>query len=104
MEPRSFQYIAAATSGDLVNGSPEQTAWRVCTDSRQAGPGDLFFALAGERFDAHSFLPEVARRGVAALVAERKKISGDFRDCAVIAVENTRQALGALAARYRRDF
>jgi UDP-N-acetylmuramoyl-tripeptide--D-alanyl-D-alanine ligase len=33
------------------------------TDSRAAGPGDLFVALAGERTDGHRFLADVAGRG-----------------------------------------
>jgi UDP-N-acetylmuramoyl-tripeptide--D-alanyl-D-alanine ligase len=104
MEPRSLQYIVEATEGELRYGSPERTVTRICTDSRQAESNDLFFALAGERFDAHRLLPEVAARGVGAIVAERGKLTDDFLDCAVIAVENTRQALGRLAARYRQDF
>jgi UDP-N-acetylmuramoyl-tripeptide--D-alanyl-D-alanine ligase len=104
MEPRSLQYIAQAVSGELRHGSPDKLVSRLCTDSRLAEPGDLFFALAGERFDAHRLLPEVARRGVGVIVAERAKLTGDFRDCAVIAVVNTRRALGQLGARYRRDF
>jgi len=47
----------------------------VCTDSRQAKPGDLFFAIKGERFDGHDFLTEVAAKGVAAVVVEQKKSS-----------------------------
>ena len=104
MEPRSLQYIAQAVSGELRHGSPDKLVSRLCTDSRQAEPGDLFFALAGERFDAHRLLPEVARRGVGAIVAEREKLAPEFRDCAVIAVANTRRALGQLGACYRRDF
>src|SRR5271167_1908792 len=104
MEPRSLKYIAEATAGELCNGLPETTVTRLCVDSRQAQPGDLFFALAGERFDAHVFLPEVARRGVAAVVAERPKLPVDFQGCAVIAVDSTRAALGRLGARYRGDF
>ena len=104
MEPRSLQYIAQAVSGELRHGSPDKRVARLCTDSRLADSGDLFFALAGERFDAHRLLPEVARRGVGAIVAEREKLAQDFRDCAVIAVGNTRRALGQLGARYRRDF
>jgi UDP-N-acetylmuramoyl-tripeptide--D-alanyl-D-alanine ligase len=104
MEPRTLKFVAEATGGELRRGVAETLACRICTDSRQAGPGDLFIALAGERFDAHAFLPEVARRGVAAVLAEKGKLSPDFADCPVIAVENTRQALGLLAARYRRDF
>jgi len=104
MEPRTLQYIAEATAGELCHGLPETAVTRICVDSRQAQAGDLFFALAGERFDAHNFLAEVARRGVTAVVAERAKIPADFQGCAVIAVDNTRAALGRLGARYRSDF
>jgi UDP-N-acetylmuramoyl-tripeptide--D-alanyl-D-alanine ligase len=104
MEPRSLHYIAEATAGELRYGSPDRTVTRICTDSRLAEPNDLFFALAGERFDAHRLLPKVAARGVGAIVAERAKLPDDFLDCAVIVVDNTRQALGRLAARYRQDF
>ena len=71
MEPRPLHYIAQAVSGELLHGSPGLMTGRLCTDSRLAGPNDLFFALAGERHDAHRFLPEVARRGAGAIVAER---------------------------------
>src|SRR5580658_8491573 len=104
MEPRSLKYIAEATAGELCHGSPQTAVTRICVDSREAQPGDLFFALAGERFDAHTFLPEVAARGVAAVVAEGPKLPAGIRKCAVIIVDNTRAALGRLGARYRRDF
>ena len=66
----------------------------VCTDSRQAKPGDLFFAIKGEHFDGHDFLNEVAAKGVAAVVVEAKKSSRDHcRDCAVL--RRGRRARGA---------
>src|SRR5947207_62822 len=77
---------------------------RVCTDSRQAQPGDLFFALAGDRFDGHDYLSEATQNGAVAVVVQRTKVHGQKLSTAVIAVENPRQALGRLAARYRRDF
>ena len=104
MEPRSLQYVAAAAGGELLHGSPGTIVSRLCTDSRQAAVGDLFFAITGERFDAHAFLPEVALRGVAAVVADRKKLPVGFRDCPVIVVDSTRPALGRLASYYRNDF
>ncbi len=103
MEPRSLKYLAEACGGELRNGSPHRLATNICTDSRKAGPGDLFFALKGERFDAHTFLLQVAKTGVIAVVAERNKIPEDFFTT-VIAVDNTRAALGKLSARYRLDF
>jgi len=104
MQPRPLKYIAESCMGRLRDGLPGTIVSRVCIDSREAQPGDLFFALAGERFDGHKFLPEVAQRGVAAVVSEISKVPRDFRACPVIGVENTRAALGRLAARYRRDF
>ena len=68
MEPRSLNDLAAACGGELLGGSPPPLVTRVQTDSRLAGPGDLFVALKAERFDAHDFLPDVALRGVAASV------------------------------------
>ena len=34
---------------------------RAVIDSRQAGPGDLFVALPGERHDGHDFAAEAVR-------------------------------------------
>src|SRR5206468_6822833 len=74
------------------------------TDSRQAQPGDLFIALAGDKFDGHDYLSEAAQKGAVAVVVQLTKVLRQKLGCAVIAVENPRQALGKLAARYRRDF
>jgi UDP-N-acetylmuramoyl-tripeptide--D-alanyl-D-alanine ligase len=104
MEARSLQYVADACVGQLSGGSPETTLCRVCTDSRQAQPGDLFFALAGDRFDGHAFVEQVAAKGAAAVVVERNKQPVDSGRCAVVVVDDSRQALGRLAAHYRREF
>jgi UDP-N-acetylmuramoyl-tripeptide--D-alanyl-D-alanine ligase len=88
----------------MLKGSPATAARRVCTDSRQARAGDLFFAIKGERHDGHDFVAEVAERSAAAVVIESRSIPAKLPGCAVIAVDNTRQALGRLAAAYRNDF
>src|SRR3954470_18887239 len=104
MDFRSLKFVARACAGDQLSGSPEVLVTRVCSDSRQAQAGDLFFALSGDRFDGHDFLAEVAQKGVAAVVADQARIPAGLGGCAVIAVDNPRQALGRLAARYRADF
>jgi len=43
----------------------------VSTDSRAVEPGQLFVALAGPRFDGHSYLADVAAKGAAAALVER---------------------------------
>ncbi|MBA4149654.1 MAG: UDP-N-acetylmuramoyl-tripeptide--D-alanyl-D-alanine ligase [Verrucomicrobia bacterium] len=104
MEPRSLQFVADACFGELKKGSPQTLVSRICTDSRAVQPGDLFIALAGERFDAHNFLADVASKDVAAIVAEKGKTPPGLTNCALIFVEHTRKALGDIASAYRREF
>jgi len=104
MEPRSLQFISTACGGEQAGGSPETLVQKVCTDSRQIQHGDLFIALAGERFDGHDFLMEVARKGAAAVMIEGNRKPPVLDGCPMILVDNTRQALGRLAAAYRKDF
>jgi len=104
VETRSLKFAAEACAAALARGSGEIAIRRACTDSRQAQAGDLFFALRGERFDGHNFLNEVAARGVAAVVVERRKVPEPLPACAVLVVEDARAALGRLAAAYRREF
>jgi UDP-N-acetylmuramoyl-tripeptide--D-alanyl-D-alanine ligase len=104
MEARSLEFIATACCGEQLGGSPETRVHRVCTDSRQMQVGDLFFALPGGRFDGHAFLRQAAEKGAGAVVVERKRVPAGWSGCAMIAVEDTRKALGRLASRYREDF
>jgi len=87
--------------GAIVFGDENVTFDRVSTDSRTAGPGDLFIAIKGDRFDAHTFLPQVAQRGIAAALVTRTP--DDFHVPA-IKVRDTRVALGALAHGWRKRF
>ncbi|HET7824630.1 MAG TPA: UDP-N-acetylmuramoyl-tripeptide--D-alanyl-D-alanine ligase, partial [Anaeromyxobacter sp.] len=47
--------LAAATGGRWLGAPPPELAG-VSTDTRTLGPGSLFVALRGEKFDAHGFL------------------------------------------------
>jgi UDP-N-acetylmuramoyl-tripeptide--D-alanyl-D-alanine ligase len=104
MESRHMKFIAKACAGKQLSGSPVVLVSGVCTDSRRAQAGDLFVALRGERFDGHDFLDNAIAKGAAAVMVERRKIPAKLPKCAVIAVSNTRKALGKLAAVYRKDF
>jgi len=99
-----LKFVAEACAAKLERGSADIFVQRACTDSRQAQAGDLFFAISGERFDGHDFLQEVAARGVAAVVVEREKVPAPSPECAVLAVDDTRAALGRFAAACRRKF
>ncbi len=73
---------------------------RAVIDSRQAAPGDLFFALRGERHDGHDFVAEALSRGAAGAVVERPLDIDE--DAALFHVSDSLQALQELAAYWRR--
>ena len=60
--------IKEAVNGKMVFGSGNAEIRRVITDSREAGPGDVFFALKGEKNDGHDYLAQVLKNGCRALV------------------------------------
>jgi len=72
----------------------------VATDSRSLGKGDIFVALAGDRFDGHDFLATAVRQGAGAVIVSRPARTQGL-GVPVFAVPDTLIALGALA-RYRR--
>lgn len=101
MKPLSLKTITEYCDGRLVTGDPAVLCGSVNTDSRQIQTGELFFALAGEHFDAHDFVPQVATAGAAAVVVSRTPDNVSSLPCAVIEVEDTLLALQTLARRHR---
>jgi UDP-N-acetylmuramoyl-tripeptide--D-alanyl-D-alanine ligase len=97
----SLREAAALIPGATVVGDDSVAFERVSTDSRTAGPGDLFIALKGERFDAHYFLHDVAQRQITAALLSRVP---DGWALPALKVADTRAALGALARGWRRQF
>ncbi|HEX7599101.1 MAG TPA: UDP-N-acetylmuramoyl-tripeptide--D-alanyl-D-alanine ligase [Polyangia bacterium] len=73
------------------------------SDSRAVQPGQLFFALPGERVDGFDFCKAATKAGAAALVvkAGRNRPAG-CDGIPVIGVDNPRNALGDLAAAVRK--
>jgi len=91
---------ARAVAGRALG--PAAVFSRVTTDSRAVAPGDLFVALAGERFDGHDYVAAALAAGAAAaLVADDR---ADGIEGSVVAVADPLAALGALAAHWRARF
>ena len=92
---------------EIANGDAAVEVLNVCTDSREAKAGDVFFAITGETFDGHDFVAEVSAKKVAAMVLEKSKVPS-LKSKAVngvlLAVDDVRAALGKLAAAYRQEF
>src|SRR6185369_417561 len=72
----NLQQAAGWIADARVSGDGAVGFSRVHTDSRTVGPGDLFVALKGERFDAHDFIADVVARGAAAVLVSREVDAG----------------------------
>ena len=97
---------AMLPGSQLVHASDEAsqaiTISRVGSDSRQIEAGELFVALAGERFDAHDFLAEVVQAGAGAALISNK--ANCPKNLAAVCVADTKQGLGQLAKAWRSQF
>jgi UDP-N-acetylmuramoyl-tripeptide--D-alanyl-D-alanine ligase len=91
--------VASAVGGELAAGRPEAVIGRCSIDTRTLAPGDLFFAIRGERFDGEAFVAEALSRGASGVVSAR---AVDARGALVIRVADTTRALQALARHVRR--
>jgi UDP-N-acetylmuramoyl-tripeptide--D-alanyl-D-alanine ligase len=82
--------------GELFFADENTKFTSVSTDSRKINAGGLFFALCGERFDAHAFVPEVISAGACCAVVSKPQAE----NIPHILVKDTRTALGAFAKGY----
>ncbi|MEV8337959.1 UDP-N-acetylmuramoyl-tripeptide--D-alanyl-D-alanine ligase [Leucobacter sp. NPDC077196] len=90
--------IATAVDGRLIpgdDGSGPETLieGESQTDSREVGPGQIFFARRGEETDGHRFAARAVDAGAVALVVEHEV---DGRVAQIVVADST-DALGALA-------
>jgi UDP-N-acetylmuramoyl-tripeptide--D-alanyl-D-alanine ligase len=72
----------------------------VSTDTRTLQPGDLYVALAGERFDGHDFIEQAMEKGASAVLVSR----APAQHIPYLLVDDTTKALGKLALYNRRHF
>ena len=106
MRPFTVEEIIKAVGGTLVSGEKENIVYRVCTDSRKAEPGDLFFPLKGENNDGHDFLGQVLEAGCRTIVVSdeskipKQAFASQPGDADIIVVDDTTAALQALASYY----
>lgn len=78
----------------------------VSTDSRAINTGDLFIALQGKNFDGTTFVDTAVQKGaVAALISIASSLRcNPSPSCPLLLVNDTRLALGLLAAHWRAQF
>ena len=105
MKPLAIDEIRRAVRGEWLRAGEPVTVTAVSTDSRTVGPGELFVAVPGERFDGHDFVPQAADAGAAAAIVCKGWQPPAGSDPAppggIIAVDDTIRALGDLGAYHR---
>ena len=67
------------------------------TDTRTLSSGQLFLALVGERFDAHSFVEDALKLGASAVIAERNRLPAGISTASLVLVDDTLLALQDIA-------
>ena len=83
------------------------TALGYSIDSRTVAPGELFFAVRGERLDGHDFIANALDRGAIAAVVSLARVASlpdKVLAAPLLIVEDPLQALQALAAHLRRHW
>ena len=94
---------AARAIGGVLTGEDSEFVG-VSTDSRAIRPGELFVALRGEKFDGHDYVADVLSRGAAGALVERDWALAHGAGLPLVAADDTRRALGRLAADWRSRF
>ena len=71
-------------------------------DSRTVQPGELFFAVKGERLDGHDFVEQALSRGAIAAVVGKGQLARYSNPAGLLAVDDTLTALQTLATAVRK--
>ena len=91
--------LAALLPEDSAGASADVEIAGLAFDSRKAGKGSLFFAIAGAKADGAHFAKQAADAGAVAVAAE--KPVGDLpAGVAFVQVKNVRRALALAAAKF----
>jgi len=91
---------------EFLNATGECELKEVATgysiDSRTIQPGDLFFAVKGERLDGHDFVQQALERGAVSAVVRKDQLARYSVKTCLLAVDDTLVALQTLATAVRR--
>ncbi len=84
--------LADAVGGQLV-GAVSPHVCGIAIDSRTINAGDAFFAIMGDRFDGHAFVPQALARGAGVCVVSAAKLPDLPPEGAYLVVDDVLQAL-----------
>jgi murE/murF fusion protein len=102
---KAFQ-IAKAIEARVLSGDLDTSIHGISTDSRSVRRGNIFWAISGDRFNGHNFVPDAIKKGAVGAVVSS---TFDFRPLTfstrsrpiLLKVRDTLKALGDFAAWYK---
>jgi UDP-N-acetylmuramoyl-tripeptide--D-alanyl-D-alanine ligase len=94
---RIAEFLSAAGEFDH-----EAVAQGYSIDSRTIQPGELFFAVKGERMDGHDFVSQALEKGAVAAVIRKDRSPRYANKTLLMSVDDTLAALQTLASAVRR--
>lgn len=97
---RVASLIGAVTAGQ----APAAIAAGYSIDSRSVQPGEIFFAVRGERLDGHDFVSQALAKGAVAAVVRQDELQRFSDHSQLLAVGEPLEALQTLASAVRREW
>ncbi|MCR5481831.1 MAG: UDP-N-acetylmuramoyl-tripeptide--D-alanyl-D-alanine ligase [Clostridia bacterium] len=108
MKKISIAQIENAAGARLLCGRKEKLIGNICTDSREAKEGDIFFALIGENRDAHKYAEGALQNGCTSFVMSDEAAAAALiekaPDVDILMTQDTTRALQLLAKWYIGTF
>jgi UDP-N-acetylmuramoyl-tripeptide--D-alanyl-D-alanine ligase len=95
---RTLAAVAREVQGSLVGA--DHAFGVVTTDTRTLGPGSLFVAIPGDRFDGNDFVEQALAKGAAGALVSRLSPAA----LPQVHVRDSRRALGLMARAWRASF
>ena len=98
--------LSLSRIADLISAAGEPGGVAIAQgysiDSRTVQPGELFFAVKGERLDGHDFVEQALSRGAIAAVVEKTQLARYPHPTKLLAVDGALVALQTLATAVRK--
>lgn len=99
MRKFTLKELCQATGGKLIQGDINTKFAGIAIDSRKIRPEQVFFAIIGNKNDAHRFIPQVVESGCSVVVVSDQEAVQGLEVNAVL-VEDTTRAMVNLAKYY----
>jgi UDP-N-acetylmuramoyl-tripeptide--D-alanyl-D-alanine ligase len=94
-----IEELLSASAGEC---ELKEVAQGYSIDSRTIQPGELFFAVKGDRLDGHDYVQQALQRGAVSAVVRKDQLARFTVKTCLLAVDDTLVALQTLATAVRR--